>query len=139
MKKITPFTIFDEQDLRGVDFSGINISACVFDDCQLEEVNFSHSNLYGSRFFRANAQRAIFVGATLSGCNFDRCILTGANFQSSIISLDSVGGKATFIGADLTGIVFDENTDFSGALFSHDTTIDEDLKKFLAKKNLGCK
>ena len=91
---------FANMDLRGVDFTGRNLSqanftganlegACFIDailvSTNFEGANFNETNCQNSLFLSANLTEASFEGADLDGASFAQANLTEANLQDTNI------------------------------------------------------
>lgn len=105
--------IFNGVDLRGSDFSGMDLSDVSFRGANLTSAIFSKCNLSYADFFAANLTGANFSGASLECARFRRanmfrCILTGVDASGAGFS------HALMASADLSSGNF-EDADFEGA------------------------
>ncbi|GFH12607.1 uncharacterized protein HaLaN_08322 [Haematococcus lacustris] len=128
-------------DVRGCDFSGLDLRKKVMSGVILEEADFSRANLSGVQMSRADARGAKLVDTNFTDVNgygtlFDGADLRGANFENSMLSNASFG-KFQGKWAELGG------AHFEGALLSssdigricENPTLDEDTRKY----ELGCR
>nr|WP_225226123.1 pentapeptide repeat-containing protein [Komarekiella delphini-convector] len=96
-------------DLRSADFSQANLSGA-----GLSDANLSHANLSRADLSRAHLDRANLSHANLSHANLSRADLTCTYLHCSNLSHANLSEVnffgAGFDGANLTNIVWDENT-----------------------------
>jgi hypothetical protein len=79
-------------DLRGADFSGLDLLGFTFDDADMAGVSFAGASLYKCRFSNANLEQADFSGAAIQGVTVSKSRLVRANFSNSKlkdVSLDT--------------------------------------------------
>lgn len=91
---------FANMDLRGVDFTGRNLSQANFKDANLEGACFIDTVLVSANFEGANLKNADFSCANAWGANFNETNCQNAVFLSSNLT------EASFEGADLDGASF---------------------------------
>ena len=91
---------FANMDLRGVDFTGRNLSQANFKDANLEGACFIDTVLVSANFEGANLKNADFSCANAWGANFNETNCQNAVFLSSNLT------EASFEGADLDGAPF---------------------------------
>ena len=91
---------FANMDLRGVDFTGRNLSQANFKDANLEGACFIDTVLVSANFEGANLKNADFSCANAWGANFNETNCQNAVFLSSNLT------EASFEGADLDGVSF---------------------------------
>ncbi|WP_158298382.1 pentapeptide repeat-containing protein [Halorubrum sp. SD626R] len=114
---------FEDQDLRGADFSNINLSGAEFSDSSLSSANFKNAKLSNVGFSRAELDGADFSGAELNNVGFSCAELDGADFSGA--ELDNVGfscaelDSADFFHVNVDGAVFSDcnlnSADFGGS------------------------
>lgn len=89
-------------DMRGINISGTNWSAVVFDSCNLENAIATNINIYygnPSGFHESNVQNVDFSGSRLQECLFANCNMNGVKFinvdmtDSSIMMLKTKSAK----------------------------------------------
>lgn len=118
-----------QTDLAGVDFSGMNligadmrrshVARCVFNNAQLDSVQFTGADLSHSHFFGSSLKFANFESAKLSFASFFACDIRDARLDSSNLSgtriqLCHLQGSS-FRGALCGGTVLSD-IDLSGAV-----------------------
>ena len=91
---------FANMDLRGVDFTGRNLSQANFSNADLEGACFIDTVLVSANFEGANLKNADFSCANAWGANFNETNCQNAVFLSSNLT------EASFEGADLDGASF---------------------------------
>ena len=91
---------FANMDLRGVDFTGRNLSQANFSNADLEGACFIDTVLVSANFEGANLENADFSCANAWGANFNETNCQNAVFLSSNLT------EASFEGADLDGASF---------------------------------
>jgi uncharacterized protein YjbI with pentapeptide repeats/beta-lactamase regulating signal transducer with metallopeptidase domain len=74
---------FAHAQLRGKDFTHVNLTGANFADADLEGARFDGSTLSGADFSHANLADASFVNANMSGCDLAHANLRGANFDGA--------------------------------------------------------
>lgn len=103
----SPFADFEEEDLRGVNLTGLD----------LRYANFINADLEGAKLTGANLRRAKMVGIKASKSNWRKAYLDGANISGGDLrsaDLREVHGfRIDLSGANLT------NADGRGASLSH--------------------
>jgi uncharacterized protein YjbI with pentapeptide repeats len=103
---------FDRLNLKGCNFTGLEMTRAVFNNCALTGAIFARARLAHAKFgvadedgycwiedadfsgadaggaeFRGDLSRATFLGAKLPAATFDGCDLQGANFSESDLNL----------------------------------------------------
>ena len=91
---------FTSVDLRGVDFTGRNLSQANFEGANLEGATFIDAILGSTNFEGANLKNADFSCANAWGANFNETNCKDAVFLSANLT------EASFEGADLDGTSF---------------------------------
>jgi hypothetical protein len=104
------FTTEWEEDLKNLDFSGINLEEAVFEtEAHLEGCNFTGTNLKNARMIGCHVDKANFSKANLQGIGLTSSIAKGANFSEANLRKAGLDGLvvdgANFDGADLTGAI----------------------------------
>lgn len=128
-------------DIRGCDFSNLDLSKKVFSGVMMQRTDLHGTRLVGVEMARANAKGANFTDVDMTDCNcysssYDGANLQNAQFENSILT-GSTFGKFEGEWANLAG------AHFEGALLGstdvvricENPTLDEDTKKF----ELGCR
>jgi len=94
-------------DLKGVDFSELNLRWSVFPETILDDADFRDGRLRGALFEHCSLRRANFRIAELRGARFEECCLEGADLRGAdLIRADLSGSRLKFAllaGADLRG------------------------------------
>lgn len=106
---------FANEDLTGVDLSGLNLLGADFSGTQLAEANFSDARLEQTNFDRALLSHAVFinanlvqasmVGASAGHVNFTQCDLSSAILKESDFSHGDFT-QAKFNQSDITLAIF---------------------------------
>lgn len=91
---------FANMDLRGVDFTGRNLSQANFEGANLEGATFIDAILVSTNFEGANLKNTDFSCANAWGANFNETNCKDALFLSANLT------EASFEGADLDGASF---------------------------------
>lgn len=109
---------FADQDLRGLDLSGLDLTKALFSNAYLNSVNLRDCGLAEAMFLGSNCEQADFSGADLQGAVFDECDCSAAVFTNSLMCNTSLVhatfDKASLVGADLSG-ANGEDALFNGA------------------------
>ncbi|WP_163337198.1 DUF2169 domain-containing protein [Desulfopila sp. IMCC35008] len=109
---------FADQDLRGLDLSGLDLNKAVFSNAYLQSVNFRECGLAKAVFLGSNCEQTDFSGADLQGTVFDECDCSFAIFTNSLMCNSSLVhatfDQALLVRADLSG-ANGEDALFSGA------------------------
>ena len=94
--------LFERCDLSNVNLSGTGLQNVAFAECKLLGVSFTGCQelLFGVHFDRCLLRYASFGGRKLAGTRFERCDLPEADFTNA----DLTG--AAFAGCDLTRVTF---------------------------------
>lgn len=112
---------FDEQDLSGLDLSGLTLSNLSFVEADLAGTNFSNAKLDGAVLTEARMSEANFSGADLSGADLAETTCSRANFDSAVMN------EVTLEGADAANATF-RGTEFKALLVKNailtETTIE---------------
>lgn len=95
----------------------VHIDLHIFDECDLRDLDFSERNLDSAYFNKADARGAFFIKAQLQDAHFEGADLRNAYF------VDADLRNAHFEGADLRGAIF-TFADLRGASF-YDTLSDD--------------
>ncbi|MBC7446529.1 MAG: pentapeptide repeat-containing protein [Hymenobacteraceae bacterium] len=105
--------LFDRCDLSNVNLSGTGLQNVAFTECKLLGVSFTGCQelLFGVHFDRCLLRYASFGGRKMVGTRFERCGLPEADFTN----------------ADLTGAVFAE-CDLTRAVFHDTRLVDADFR-----------
>lgn len=120
---------FANANLKGFNFSGINLDNAIFREANLNGAKFSSSSLNGADFTNANLNSVDFKNAKLFGANFTNTNLNGANF------IDTYLNRAIFCDANLSGANLRNswiqntkfiNADLSNAILINSLTWDEE-------------
>ena len=94
-------------DLRGVDFSELDLRWSVFPETVLDGADFRDARLRGARFERCSLRGVKFRNAELRGARFRKCLLEGADLRNVDLIRADLGGSrlrfALLAGADLRG------------------------------------
>ncbi len=82
---------FVKFDLRGINFSGSNLSAAVFNNSNLSEADLSGSDMhdslaYASNFENADLSNVDFTNSLLMESSFDNAKIDGADFSDAVLS-----------------------------------------------------
>lgn len=93
--------LFENLNLRTVDFTGLDLTSSRFLDCDCSGVTFSRCKLH----------KAVFISGRADNCRFDSASLVNSSLNISLQGSD-------FSGADLTGVRFD-GSDLRGARFQN--------------------
>ena len=105
-------SIFSQSYLKGIDFTGNNLSGADLSDSAIEGRNFTGSNLSNVDFSNIKFDNLDFENINFEGSNFSGTTLINANFKDSNLS------KANFSYSYINGANFD-NTNLSGVIFNH--------------------
>lgn len=109
---------FTDQDLRGLDLSGLDLHKAVFGNAFLTSVNFRDCGLAKAVFRGSNCEQADFSGADLQGAIFDECDCSSAIFTNSRMCdsslVHAIFDQAFLTRADLSG-ARGEDAMFNGA------------------------
>ncbi|HEX8187456.1 MAG TPA: pentapeptide repeat-containing protein [Pyrinomonadaceae bacterium] len=107
------------KDLLLANFYRANLSeaqiySCYFGFTNLEEVNLRGTNLSETAFFSAKLINADLRGAILSEARLQDADLSGADFsEATLIEADlrgvEINAETKFVGADVTGAIFDSD------------------------------
>lgn len=92
---------FSEEDLQGLDLSGLDLGEAVFEDCVLAGCAFKETRLGGAAFRRCSLPGTVFVGASLAGVELSFCDLAGADFSGTPLE------KTVLDDSDCSGAKFD--------------------------------
>ena len=117
-------------NLKGADFSGVNLyrfkqpgidlSEIIFEETNFVEAELRGAILKGAFLEKARLERTVLEGADLEGADLKGAILTGAYLQGAILKGANLKG-ANLTDADLSGAVLTSadltNADLSGANF----------------------
>jgi Pentapeptide repeats (8 copies) len=95
----------------------VHIDLHIFDECDLRDLDFSERNLNSAYFNKVDARGAFFIKAQLRDAHFE-----GANLRNAYF-VDADLRNAHFEGADLRGAIF-TSADLRGASF-YDTLSDD--------------
>lgn len=102
-------------DLRGYDFSKLDISGFIFNDSNLQKAKFFLSDATNTKFINCRLDGAIFDGADISYADFTDATLYGASFsgvyrKGAIVKLSKI-----LINTDHTErLQLEEPEEFSG-------------------------
>lgn len=109
---------FADQDLRGLDLSGLDLNKAVFSNAYLHSVNFRDCSLAHAVFLGSNCEQADFSGADLQHTVFDECDCSEALFTNCLMCHSSLVhatfDQALLVRADLAG-ANGEDALFNGA------------------------
>lgn len=128
-------------DIRGCDYSNLDLKGKVLSGVKMQDSNFSGSNLVGLQFARAQAQGANLRGADLTDVNafataFDGADLEDAQFENAVLSNASFG-QYEGRWANLKG------AHFEGALLSSSDVVrvcaNPTLDLYTKQAELGCR
>eukprot|EP00877_Chromochloris_zofingiensis_P007834 jgi/Chrzof1/3303/Cz12g20070.t1 len=129
-------------DVRGCDFSNMDLSGKVFSGVFLQGATLENSKVVGSQFARADAKGANMVNVDFTDANcyaskFDGADLRGAQFENSILTAATFGKDSTGKWADLTG------AHFEGSLVSSSDIAriceNPTLEEYTKRSELGCR
>ena len=95
----------------------VHIDLHIFDECDLRDLDFSEKNLNGAYFNKVDARGAFFIKAQLQDAHFE-----GADLRNTYF-VDADLRNAHFEGGDLRGAIF-TSADLHGACFYN--TISDD-------------
>lgn len=112
---------FKNANLKGADFSGMNIRGIYFDRSNLENANFSGSKLFSTSFVNAKLNGANFKGAEFSSVTFRHSSAKNNNFD------DLVAENTNFDSTNLSGSSF-SNVQLDSSNFHRSTLNDVTLK-----------
>jgi len=113
-----------QRDLRACCFAGVRFKECVFLECDVSGVDFTHAHIDKCAFVSVQARGTSFRGLRIaSGCFVKGCALDGADFSQADLPAMNFRGVAAagavFRGACLRGSDFSESdlarADFGGA------------------------
>jgi uncharacterized protein YjbI with pentapeptide repeats len=101
---------FSNLDLHGADFAGANLAGVPFHGSKLQQANFSKANLGGADFTAADLTQANAAGADFSAAKMSRAVLkatdlTGASLAKADLTKAVLDG-AILEGANLQGTCF---------------------------------
>lgn len=82
------------------DFSGSNLEGSLWADALAEKTIFADCNLQNADFSRANLRQASFMNANLRGVDFENADLSDADFRGAYLE------GARFAGAKLKGVLY---------------------------------
>lgn len=102
--------------LRHADMTSGNYYQARLSMSCLNSIMFADSS--GSESSSSDFRFADLRGANLSGTNLARANLRNANLQNAVLNDFASLYRADLRGADLRGIIFDEYTNFDGAVFN---------------------
>lgn len=97
---------FIEENLQGLDLSGLDIHKVNLQSAILARVCFKNSNLAGATFSESDLSNADLTGANLQGANLKDADLTGANLSGADLT-DSLLDDAIFEKANMLGTILD--------------------------------
>jgi len=141
---------FKNSVLTGVNFCKSQMEGCRLDNCIIHEADFSHANLRGAIFTKAQGDAALaereewrqagylpvsfkyadltgadFTWANLAGVDFTGAVLIGANFSgATLTNADFTGAdlrNAHFEYSNLADAIFDDDFETSGAVLDHES------------------
>lgn len=117
---------FSSINMKGFNFSGINLSDAVFRDanlmgakfnyCKLYNANFSNANLNGVDFTNAELFGAIFTGANLNGANLENIYIVNIQFTNADLTNANLISCKTWDDEELDNnyeIVYDEGDEYA--------------------------
>lgn len=107
---------FANEDLTGVDLSGLNLLGADFSGAQLAEANFSDARLEQTNFDRALLSHAVFVNANLVQASMVGASAGHVNFTQSDLS-SAILKESDFSHGDFTQVKFNQ-ADMTLAIFS---------------------
>ena len=113
---------FDRQDLRGAEFSGVNLCGVKFKRCPLDGANFHKArldkvNMTGASMSGANFSEAEIKNTQMRGANLNKVNMQGARIDNVDFS-ESVMRETTLSETDQRKNQYDE-TNLAGANFTN--------------------
>lgn len=114
--------IFRFLDRHKTSFVKSHIGCTIWRYANLSHCNFSLCDAYSADFTAADLRGAVFANASLMRTSFYKADLRGSDFSRGEYS-----EGADLTSADLREIIWDESTNFTGILYSHDTHFPKDL------------
>lgn len=96
---------------HGARFQGNDLTDAYLQAIYAEDIDFTGANLTGVTSQYSNLQRAIFTGSKMVGMDVGNSDLRGCNL----------------VAADLTGIVYNDQTKFGGCKYDEDTNLPADF------------
>jgi uncharacterized protein YjbI with pentapeptide repeats len=108
-------SLHTEQNLRGVDVSGLDLSNIKLAGLDMRDVDFHDCDLTGARF----------AGLDMRGCNFSNAKLDNANLAGADLRGANLRG-ATMVKAKIAGVNLKE-ADFTGANLDNSILIGVDV------------
>lgn len=97
-------------------FAESQIGQTIWSFANLSDCNFSLCDAYAANFTAADLRKAVFMGASLIRANFYKTDLRGGDFSAGKYS-----EAADLSDADLREIIWDDSTNFTGALYNRNT------------------
>ena len=78
----------EEQDMRGIDLSGVcfdgaNLQQAKMAECNLSRATFRDADLTGASLWHSDCKDAVFDGAILEEADFDFTYLAGCTFRNA--------------------------------------------------------
>jgi len=113
-----------DKDLRRADFRNVTADGLYCAGSDLEEADFSHSDLYWLDMYGANCAGASFRSAKLEGVDSKSACLQRADFSYAVVTHDRLGVPSTFVHANLEGARF-EGALLSGTEYDDNTIFPE--------------
>jgi uncharacterized protein YjbI with pentapeptide repeats len=112
----------EDADLRGADLAGRPLDEAHLAGAQLDGANLANASVAGANLASASLDSANFDQASLAKANLDFVRAVSARFAGAVLS------RATFVEADLRGVLFDgailvktdlDQADLRGCAFRH--------------------
>lgn len=122
----------------------VRCTEMTFEDCQMDQINFSGSSFTDCLFIHCSLPGANFNGTTMHGTTFHGCNLDMAGFKaSSLWTTNIVGGRAeysSFEEALLRDVILDTQLHGADLRFSSVRGLDMgDSNLWAASNNWSCK
>lgn len=105
---------FTQADLTGANLRGTSLEGALLDGASLKDADLSECRLQGSTLVGADARGSLFVKTLLAGAQASQLNAMNAILQRADLS-GFRAAEANFYGADLSRVVFDDQTLLPGA------------------------
>lgn len=113
-------TRLNNSDLSGASLVGVNARNAQFTNSTVDGADLSGANIRNAQFTGADLSNTILFDVEATNANFTNAIVNGVVFGDADLRNANFAG-ASLLGADLSNIADQTNTNFTGALFDSST------------------